>query len=73
VDGAYIVKDYVVTEEEKAKSKTYLAHRMPTVEKLKFVQRWKLEKDEYCNGMEVLQPAELVFTGLIFKSKEELL
>jgi CRISPR type III-associated protein (TIGR04423 family) len=67
VDGKYLVNRFIVTNDEKENSKAYLAHRMPEVDKLKFSQRWKSVKDEYCEGMEVLQPAEWIFTGLELK------
>ena len=41
--------------------------------KLKFRQYWKPEIDEFCKGMEVLQPAAFVFVGFEneLKVKEE--
>lgn len=62
VDGEYIVHKYVVQPEEKP-DKVYLAHRMPGVSQLKFIKRWKKQKDEFCEDMEVYRPAELVFVG----------
>lgn len=43
--------------------KTFIAHRIGGVSGLKFLQYWRAEKDEFCEGMNVLQPAELVFIG----------
>ena len=66
VDGEYLVsrynltdyKDIDTTEEE------YIPNQMPGVDKLLFKRAWRLEKDEMCQGWDVLQPAELVFVGL---------
>jgi CRISPR type III-associated protein (TIGR04423 family) len=33
------------------------------IKKLKFIRFWKLEKDELCESMEVLKPANAVFLG----------
>ncbi len=43
--------------------KEYLAHRLPKVEKLQFLQYWEAQTDEMCEGMEVLVPTKLVFVG----------
>jgi CRISPR type III-associated protein (TIGR04423 family) len=69
-DGKYIANKFTVSDDELEKSKSYIAHRMPTVDKLRFFQRWKPIKDEYCEGMKVLVPAELIFTGLILKNEK---
>ena len=66
VDCEYLVsrynltdyKDIDTTEEE------YIPNQMPGVDKLLFKRAWRLEKDEMCQGWDVLQPAELVFVGL---------
>jgi CRISPR type III-associated protein (TIGR04423 family) len=71
VDGKYFANQFTVTDDELNDSKQYIAHRMSMVDKLKFFQRWQAVKDEYCAGMEVLVPAELIFTGLILKNKQK--
>lgn len=68
VDGQYIVKSYDVQETERKNAQEYLPNRMKD-KKLLFVQRWKEQQDDLCEGMQVLQPEELVFVG--FKNKEE--
>lgn len=75
VDGKYIVNRYEVKEADfndvNIELKEFLPNRMKDIEKLRFLQYWKPqeEKDELCEKMEVLQPAELVFIG--FKVKEK--
>lgn len=68
VDGEYIVKPYDVQENERDNAQEYLSNRMDD-RKLLFVQRWEEQPDDLCEGMQVLQPAELVFVG--FNNKEE--
>lgn len=79
VDGKYIVHRTEVNEEELkgisssqaygSKShiattrKDYLAHRIGGVKCLSFLQYWKAEADEMCEGMQVLRPLKLVFIG----------
>jgi CRISPR type III-associated protein (TIGR04423 family) len=36
---------------------------MENVQKMKFRQYWRPVEDDLCEGMKVLQPAELVFVG----------
>lgn len=69
VDGKYIVKTYTLSDYEAVKTDEYVPNRMDKVEKLLFKRSWKSKKDDLCCGMEVLQPAELVFVGL--KMKED--
>lgn len=71
VDGKYIVKKYVLDElpDKDFTEQSFLAHRMGDVKFLKFRQYWQEQKDELCEGMPVLQPAELVFIG--FNDKEK--
>ncbi|MFN4000332.1 TIGR04423 family type III CRISPR-associated protein [Algoriphagus sp.] len=38
------------------------------IEKFKAVQFWGLEPDEYCQGMDVLQPEWIAFEGFEFKN-----
>ena len=67
VDGKYIVKTSTLSDYEGADIEEYVPNRMDNVEKLLFKRAWKEEKDDLCCGMEVLQPAELVFVGLKIK------
>lgn len=74
VDGRYIIKSFLVETgdlngSKRATVKTYLAQRMQGIEKLKYLQYWEKVSDQLCEGMETLQPGDLVFTG--FKKKEE--
>lgn len=83
VDGEYIVHRTQV-KKEKLKDisssqaygsdiattrKDYLAHRIGGVKCLSFLQYWKAEADEMCEGMQVLRPSKLVFIG--FDKNEE--
>ncbi|MBO5699233.1 MAG: TIGR04423 family type III CRISPR-associated protein [Bacteroidaceae bacterium] len=64
VDGKYIYKEYTIKNEGQvmAEVKTFYSNRMDG-KKLKFKQYWREEKNEMCENMLVLQPAELVFVG----------
>lgn len=65
VDGSYLIHSYDVTNEEieeEKKQKKYISNRIDN-KKLKFIQRWRTQEDEFCEGMPSLQPAELVFVG----------
>jgi CRISPR type III-associated protein (TIGR04423 family) len=68
VDGKYICKKYEVESTDFNKKdveiKTFHANRVDNL-KLQFLQYWKEEDDELCEGMKVLQPAELVFIGFV--------
>lgn len=68
VDSKYICKKYQVESTDFNKSdveiKTFHANRMDNL-KLQFLQYWKEEEDELCEGMKVLQPKELVFVGFV--------
>lgn len=68
VDGKYVCKKYEVESTDFNKKdveiKTFHANRMDDL-KLQFLQYWKEEDDELCEGMKVLQPAELVFIGFV--------
>lgn len=69
VDGKYIYKTYMLAElKDEFQEQLFFAHRMGD-KQLKFRQYWREVPDDCCEGMEVLQPAELVFVG--FKNKEE--
>lgn len=50
---------------------TYIPNRMPGVEKLCFNLYWRAYPDVLCEGMETLEPAELVFTGFSEFSKNK--
>ena len=68
VDGKYIIKTYTLTDEDLKNSdtitqKTFIPHRLEGVHLLKFMQFWKEEKDELCEGMITLVPDKLVFVG----------
>ncbi len=68
-DGQYVVKTNDLDElEGEIQEQMFYSHRMGGM-KLKFKQIWKEQPDELCEGMRVLQPAELVFVG--FNDKEE--
>ena len=70
VDGKYITKQLLLTNfvSMRYENKEYYANRM-NGRKLYFRQYWQAEPDALCEGMEVLQPAELIFVG--FKKYEE--
>lgn len=69
VDGKYIVNTYDLnTLDGVMQEQTFHSHRMEG-KLLKFKQIWKNQSDELCEGMQVLQPAELVFVG--FNDKED--
>jgi CRISPR type III-associated protein (TIGR04423 family) len=69
VDGKYICKKYENVCPESADGdsivkKIFHSNRMDNL-KLQFLQYWKEEDDELCEGMKVLQPKELVFVGFV--------
>lgn len=68
VDGKYICKKYQVESTDFNKSdveiKTFHVNRMDE-KKMRYLQYWKEEDDELCEGMKVLQPKELVFVGFV--------
>ncbi|MCF0185829.1 MAG: TIGR04423 family type III CRISPR-associated protein [Bacteroidaceae bacterium] len=69
VDGKYLVKTYTLADYSNITAEEYIPNRMDNVEKLLFKRAWKQEKDELCEGWNVLHPAEFVFVGL--KMKED--
>lgn len=72
IDGQYHIYNKVVTAEERAAEDnvvTYLPHRLDGVAALRFLRRWKAEKDELCENMEVLRLQDTVFIG--FEKQEE--
>ena len=67
VDGEYLVNKYQLEKPDFNKvdidEVSYKAHRMGEIKVLKFLQYYREEKDDLCEGMKVLQPAEKVFIG----------
>lgn len=67
VDGEYIINKYDVPatdfNRKDVKLMSFYAHRMNGHKKMDFLQYWRVEKDDKCCDMDVLQPAELVFVG----------
>ena len=69
VDGKYYVNTYDLDDLDGVKQEQmFFSHRMAD-RKLYFKQFWQPVNDEQCEGMQVLQPAELVFVG--FYDKED--
>lgn len=62
VDGQYIEKVYDVTDDDFKNATSYESNRIEG-KRLRFTQRWVSKADEYCDGMSVLVPAEIVFLG----------
>lgn len=52
--------------------KEFIAHRIPSVRKLRFLQYWETvaDKENMCEGMVALQPSKIVFIG--FNKEEKL-
>lgn len=71
IDGEYLVYKFDMKgiAEENITKISYLPHRMPEVEKLKFKEVWLEKPDNNCNDFNVLKPAFTAFVG--FKYKEE--
>lgn len=69
VDGKYYVNTYDLEDLDGVKQEQmFFSHRMGD-RKLYFKQFWQPVNDEQCEGMQVLQPTELVFVG--FNDKED--
>lgn len=69
VGGKYLFNTYNLDDiDGEMQKQIFYSHRMAG-RKLYFKQYWKPVNDEQCEGMQVLQPAELVFVG--FNDKEE--
>jgi CRISPR type III-associated protein (TIGR04423 family) len=64
-DGRHIVIEYDLNKDvpKVVDDKSFIAHRLPGVSKLKFRQYWKEQKDALCEGMTTLVPADCVFVG----------
>lgn len=76
VDGRYFVNETKVKEEdrnnkERCTEKSFIAHRIDGVRRLKFLQYWETFEDPLCKDMETLRPEKLVFIGFDDKDKEE--
>lgn len=71
VDNKYVVKKVALSELEgvEYKQQSFFGNRMDY--KLVFRQYWREDKDEQCERMIVLRPAELVFVG--FEEKKEVI
>ncbi len=72
VDGEYFVNSFNLKDlkEREYIPKEYLPNRFPKeIRKLCFREYWYSEPDEFCEGMEVLKPSMIVFTG--FNDQEE--
>lgn len=65
IGGKYHINEYTLSHLENVVYDDIViyTHRMENVQKMKFRQYWRPVSDELCEGMEVLQPAELVFVG----------
>lgn len=73
VDGEYWIMQYNLSEMQDVENAelSFFANRIPN-KKLKFRQYWRTQKDENCEGFEVLHPAEYVFIGFEnINNKEE--
>lgn len=69
VDGKHIVCEYNLNDlPADVTEQSYYSNRM-NERILLFKQCWRPETDKWCEGMEVLKPAECVFVG--FKTKEK--
>ena len=64
------VKDTDFNSKEN-KGMKFIPNRMDKVSKLKFLQYWTPQSDEFCEKMEVLQPSVFVFVGFELKKEEE--
>lgn len=68
VDGEFFIFEHKVDaldfNRKDVEVKDFYAHRIDGYKKLQFLQYWQEKEDELCEGMQVLQPAELVFVGL---------
>lgn len=70
VDGKYLTKAYDVNEKDGKDTVTeHFIANFDGVNMLKFLRYWKPAADTLCEGMNVLQPKELVFIG--FDNKKE--
>lgn len=68
----YIIKTYDLNALSQDKElyderELYFADNKNLKKVLAFRHYWRVEKDDLCDGMEVLQPAEVVFMGFTEK------
>lgn len=65
VDGDYLINCFDLKKLNGLDSivKEYIPNRIDGKSKLYFKEFWRPVKDELCEGMEVLKPAEFVFIG----------
>ncbi|MDE6668211.1 MAG: TIGR04423 family type III CRISPR-associated protein [Muribaculaceae bacterium] len=74
-DGRYYAYRYDLTatesnnKKEEVKVQKYCSNQMSDHPWLYFHQYWRAKSDELCEGMDVLQPAEIVFVG--FKTTDK--
>ena len=59
----YDVTDADLNGEGDVVAEDYIVHRIPGVRRLSFLRYWLPEKDEMCEGFDVLMPKRLVFIG----------
>jgi len=72
VDGHYIIKKYDLSREDAdapTTERSFIAHRLGEVKRVKMRHYWKAESDPLCEGFEALMPDKLVFVG--FDKEEE--
>ena len=67
VDGDYLIIEHQIDTLDFNRSdvevKDFYTHRIQGHKKLRFLQYWRENNDELCEGMPVMQPSELVFVG----------
>ena len=63
IDDKSLLLDKLGERKVTTTRKEFLAHRIPNVSRLRFLQYWETEKDECCEGMYALKPKRLVFVG----------
>ncbi len=72
IDGKYLITNFEWGKlSNEYTEQKFIAHRIENVSKLIFRQYWKSKIDSLCEGMETLQPAELVFVGFETKENKE--
>lgn len=63
-DGHYLIKSYSTQPRQDDEVVSYVPDKRINEDlNLSFIRRWKSEPDNQCEGMSVLLPAELIFTG----------
>ena len=66
IDGIYRICEYSTqkqNEDDVLQEKSYIAHRINGVNKLKFIQIFTLQNDDGCMDMKVLKLDRVVFKG----------